>query len=57
MITRAQNQGRGSEAGSRVEETSLPCMPYNGPFGVWKAVSILAVLALLGLWAAVMRRR
>ena len=27
-----------------------------GPDGVWQAVSVLAVLALLGLWAAIVRR-
>jgi hypothetical protein len=33
-----------------------PPASYNGRVSVWKAVSILAVLALLGLWAAVVRR-
>jgi hypothetical protein len=30
---------------------------YNGPDSVMKAVAVVAVLALLGLWAAVIRRR
>jgi hypothetical protein len=36
---------------------------YNRPIGfdeksvVWKAISIVAVVALLGLWAAVVRRQ
>jgi hypothetical protein len=39
------------------ELDTYAAIPYNGLFGVWKAVSILAVLALLGLWAAGARRR
>jgi len=41
--------------GDQTRRLSGP-MPYNGFFSVWKAVSIIAVLALLGLWARIMRR-